>query len=164
MKTYAFGIVILTLVSTVSVEAGPKRTENVRVVERHDSESSYGVSLPGRSVTNGGAEATCNTFYNTTRCTAEGGSTTTYIPPVDHGYNVTGATLTLQTPDGRVAIVNCESKYALRFDYINRRSCRAPMTDVISVEFKGDKARLFWPVSLDGRKLESETYKIVAVR
>jgi hypothetical protein len=30
-------------------------------------------------------------------------------------------------------------------------------------EFDGDKAKLKWPVSLDGKKNESETYKILAV-
>ena len=30
-------------------------------------------------------------------------------------------------------------------------------------EFKGDKAKLYWPTSLDGKKTESETYKIIAV-
>ena len=27
----------------------------------------------------------------------------------------------------------------------------------------GDKAKLNWPVSIDGKKMESETYKILAV-
>jgi hypothetical protein len=30
-------------------------------------------------------------------------------------------------------------------------------------EFDGDKAKLKWPVSIDGRKMQSETYKILAV-
>jgi hypothetical protein len=33
----------------------------------------------------------------------------------------------------------------------------------IQVQFHGDKAKLRWPVSIDGKKLESETYKILAV-
>jgi len=33
----------------------------------------------------------------------------------------------------------------------------------IHAEFDGDKAKLRWPVSIDGKKFESETYKIVAV-
>jgi len=35
--------------------------------------------------------------------------------------------------------------------------------DDIQAEFDGDKAKLKWSVSIDGKKLESETYKIVGV-
>ena len=38
-----------------------------------------------------------------------------------------------------------------------------PIVDEIQVEFKGKNAKLFWPVSLDGKKMESETYKILGV-
>jgi hypothetical protein len=65
--------------------------------------------------------------------------------------------------DGKVVIVNCESKYKMRGDYINRRSCRMPVVEEIEVEFSKDSAKLFWPVSLDGKKLESETYKIIGI-
>jgi len=30
-------------------------------------------------------------------------------------------------------------------------------------KFEGDNAKLMWIVSIDGRKIESETYKILAV-
>jgi hypothetical protein len=60
-------------------------------------------------------------------------------------------------------VVNCESKYALRMDYINRRSCRTPMVNDIQAEFKGDNAKLRWPVRIDGKKTESETYNIIAI-
>jgi hypothetical protein len=83
--------------------------------------------------------------------------------PREVSYSVTGATLSLLLPDGRVAVVNCISKYRPRGDYINRRSCRMPMVDTFEVEFKGKDAKLRWPVSLDGKKFESETYRIVAV-
>jgi hypothetical protein len=45
----------------------------------------------------------------------------------------------------------------------NRRSCRTPIVDNIEADFKGDNAKLIWPVSLDGKKMESETYKILGV-
>jgi len=38
-----------------------------------------------------------------------------------------------------------------------------PITNEIDVEFKGKNAKLFWPVSVDGKKMESETYKILGV-
>jgi hypothetical protein len=43
------------------------------------------------------------------------------------------------------------------------RSCRIPLATKIDAEFSGDKAKLRWPVSIDGKKWESETYKILAV-
>lgn len=35
-----------------------------------------------------------------------------------------------------------------------------PLVGNIEAEFKSDNAKLIWPVSLDGKKMESETYKI----
>jgi hypothetical protein len=38
-----------------------------------------------------------------------------------------------------------------------------PIVDDIEAEFKGDNAKLIWPVSLDGKKMQSETYKILGI-
>ncbi len=80
-------------------------------------------------------------------------------------FKVHGATFTLQLPDGRLAIVNCESKFAehMAGSVGNRRSCRTPLVDSIQVDFNGDKAKLIWPVSVDGKKMQSETYKILGI-
>jgi hypothetical protein len=80
-------------------------------------------------------------------------------------FGVHGTTITLQLPDGRLAVVNCTSKFVESMDYhpSNRRSCRSPMVDNIEADFKGKNARLIWPVSLDGKKVQSETYKILGV-
>jgi hypothetical protein len=80
-------------------------------------------------------------------------------------FKVQGATFTLQLPDGRLAIVNCESKFAehMAGRVGNRRSCRTPLVDSIQANFNGDNAKLIWPVSIDGKKMQSETYKILGV-
>jgi hypothetical protein len=81
-------------------------------------------------------------------------------------YNVSGATLSLQLSDGRLAVVNCDSKVNWTdFSKMNqvRRSCKIPLANNIQAEFEGGKAKLKWPVSIDGKKLESETYRILAV-
>jgi len=83
--------------------------------------------------------------------------------PQTRSYTVTGATLTLQLPDRRLVRVTCESKYSLRFDYINRRSCRTPPADEVTAEFNGNEAKLIWSVSLDNRKTQSETYTILNI-
>ena len=84
---------------------------------------------------------------------------------VGKSFRVHGATFTLVIPDGRLVIVNCDSKFAEHFAGRagNRRSCRMPLVDEIQAEFKGDDAKLIWPVSLDGKKMQSETYKILAI-
>ena len=84
---------------------------------------------------------------------------------VGKSFKVHGATLTLQLPDGRLVIVNCESKFAehMAGRAGNRRSCRTPLVESIQADFKGDNAKLTWPVSLDGKKMQSETYKILAI-
>ena len=68
-------------------------------------------------------------------------------------------------PDGRAAIVNCESKFKERMvgPAGNHRSCRMPLVENIEAEFHGDKAKLIWVVSLDGKKMQSETYKVLAI-
>lgn len=80
-------------------------------------------------------------------------------------FKVQGATFTLQLPDGRLTIVNCGSKFAEHFAGRagNKRSCRTPLVDTLEADFKGDNAKLIWPVSLDGKKMQSETYKILGI-
>ena len=78
--------------------------------------------------------------------------------------NLRGATLTLVLPNGDSAVINCTSKFQERFAGPgNVRSCRVPLVDEFEATFDGDKAKLYWSTSLDGKKIESETYKIIAV-
>jgi hypothetical protein len=37
------------------------------------------------------------------------------------------------------------------------------VVDSIEADFKGDNAKLIWPVSLDGKKMQTETYKILGI-
>ncbi len=46
---------------------------------------------------------------------------------------------------------------------MRRKSCLIPMVDDLKAEFSGDAAKLKWPVSIDGKKIESETYKIMGI-
>ena len=84
---------------------------------------------------------------------------------VGKSFSVHGAALTLLLPDGRLAVVNCEYKFAehMAGPVGNRRDCREPLVDDIQVDFHGDNAKLVWPVSIDGKKMQSETYKILGV-
>jgi len=132
-------IYAMSLLMLVVASLAQAQKVRVKFVSREDHDSSYdyaGVYNIGGSTT-----ATATTFH------------------------VTGATLTLQLPDGRRAVVNCASKFAEHFAGPpgNRRSCHVPLVDDIQAEFRGDSAKLSWNVSIDGKKSRSETYKILAV-
>ncbi len=45
----------------------------------------------------------------------------------------------------------------------NHRNCREPLVENIQADFHGDNAKLIWVVSLDGKKMQSETYKVLAI-
>jgi hypothetical protein len=108
-------------------------------------------------------------FYS--QSNSYGGSTTTagsISPSVAVSYRVQGATFTLLLPDGRAAIVNCTYKHSAGTlaewgAGTNRRSCRMPLVNDFKAEFHGDNAKLIWPVSLDGKKTQSETFKVLAI-
>jgi hypothetical protein len=129
--------ILLLILGATSLATAQKL--NVKIVNREDQDTSYdyaGVYSIGGSTT-----ATSTTFH------------------------VTGATLTLQLPDGRTAVVNCASKFAEHFAGAagNRRSCHVPLVDDIEADFHGDSAKLTWNVSIDGKKNQSETYRILGV-
>jgi hypothetical protein len=80
-------------------------------------------------------------------------------------YQVRGATLSLLLPDSRLVVVNCDAKTNWT-DWHQGiyRSCRVPLANTdIQAKFDGDRATLIWSVSLDGKKKESETYKILGI-
>jgi hypothetical protein len=86
--------------------------------------------------------------------------------PTPVSYNVEGAWLWLLMPDGRTAVVSCASKYQLKLDGVNSRSCRIPTVDRLQAEFKGKKVKLNWQVlaGLDQWQYMSETYTLSEIR
>jgi hypothetical protein len=146
---------------------------DVKIIDRQDNETEYTYVVPGhfsaQSNSNSNASANCYGSDGNVNCNGSGTTTTTTngyaMPARQVTYHVRGATFTLQLPDGRLAVVNCESKFAEHFAGRagNHRSCRKPLVDNIQVDFHEDKAKLEWIVSLDGKKTQSETYKILAV-
>lgn len=127
-------IAVAGLIFTSAVSAGAQKL-NVKIVDRQDKEDQYDYAA----------------VYNNVA--------------VGKTFKVHGATFTLELPDGRLAVVNCESKFAehMAGRVGNRRSCRTPIVDNIEVDFRGENAKLIWPVSLDGKKMQSETYKILGI-
>jgi hypothetical protein len=133
MKRIA-ALILMGLVVASSAVAGGKERVAVTVIARHDSNVPYSYAF-------------ANGSYG-----------------LAQNLNLRGATLTLQLADGDAVVVNCTSKFQERFAGPgNVRSCRVPLVDQFEATFDGDKAKLFWATSLDGKKVESETYKIIAV-
>jgi hypothetical protein len=139
------------------------QTMGVKIVKREDGETGYSYVVPGQFTSSTNENVNCYAGSTNVNCSGSSRTTGYSTAPREISYSVVGATLSLLLPDGRLAVVNCVSKYSPRGDHINRRSCRRPLVDDIQAEFKGKKAKLMWPVSLDGKKLESETYTILAV-
>ncbi len=139
------------------------QTMSVKVIQRQNNETGVSGYVPGHFSSSSDTNANCYGGSTNVNCSGTTSSTGTYTAPRTISYSVTGATLSLLLPDGRVAVVNCVSKYKLKMDYVNQRSCRMPLVDDVQAEFKGKSAKLTWTASIDGKKFESETYKILAV-
>ena len=136
----------------------------VTIIDRQDSESSYSYMVPGRSTTNTQANADCSKTPNGANCSGGATSTTASIPAVAGTITVSGATLSLRLPDGRTVVVNCSGKpNHTEWTHSPVRNCRVPTTDKIQTEFDGANAKLIWPVGIDGKKTQSETYKIITI-
>ena len=160
---------IVLLLSSASLASAQKL--DVKIVGREDNETEYTYVVPGHFTAQSNSSANCygseSTLGNSSNVNCTGSTTTSgaTTPAQQISYHVRGATFTLLLPDGRAVVVNCESKFAehMAGPAGNHRSCRVPLVDNIQADFKGDKAKLMWVVSLDGKKIQSETYKVLAV-
>lgn len=137
----------------------------VKVLNRQDNETDYTYIVPGAFSAQSNSNVNCYGSDTNMNCNGSSEASGLSMPAQQISYHVRGATFTLQLPDSRVVVVNCESKFKERMagPRGNRRSCRIPLVDDIDADFHGDKAKLEWVVSLDGKKMESETYKILAI-
>ena len=149
------------------------QTMNVKIIQRQNSRTGYTFQIPGQASSKSSGNANCdaNSYGISTNVNCRGSDTTstTITAPQTISYSVTGATFSLLLPDGRVAVVNCAFKVKgfeagwTGNSAASSRSCRVPLVTSIQAEFKGKNAKLKWPVSIDGKKFESETYRILAV-
>ena len=160
----AMKIALLTVVLACFSSVSAQKLA-VKIVDRQGNETEYTYAVPGYSYSGSNANVNCIGSSTMVTCNGTSNTNTTTTPGHVVSFRVRGATLTLVLPDGRAAVVNCESKFKERFagPAGNRRSCHVPLVDDIEAEFKGDDAKLIWNVSIDGKKTQSETYKILAV-
>jgi hypothetical protein len=138
---------------------------NVKIIQRQNGQTQYTYAVAGHSTSTSNGNANCSGIGDSVNCNASGNTYTTTTAPHVVSYAVSGATYSLLLPDGRMAVVNCAAKFAEHFagPAGNHRSCRMPINDDLQVDFKGKNAKLIWPVSLDGKKMESETYTILGI-
>lgn len=128
----------------------------VQIIERRESNTEFTVSYPGYAQSNCSISAYSNQAH--VDCSQ------TNAPASVAAYHVQGFLLTLRLPDNRLVLVTCEKKANWSEWNTNwYRSCRHPLTDAVEADFAGDNAKLEWSVSLDGKKKQRETYKIIAV-
>jgi hypothetical protein len=159
-ETAALVLIILVFANSASAQKLA-----VRIIDRQDNDTDYTYVVPAHWFSNSNTNVNCGGSDTNVNCNGSTNTTGTITPAHQVPYHVRGATFTLQLPDGRAAVVNCESKFAERFAGRagNHRSCRIPLVENIDAEFHGDKAKLIWVVSLDGKKMQSETYKVLAI-
>jgi hypothetical protein len=150
-------LVAVVIVCFAPVSRAQKKKMSVQIVNRQSSETDYTYTVPGY------ATSSCNaSVYGNT---ASGNCIASAAPASSGSYSVHGATLSLLLPDGRIVVVNCNAKpnwtdWSHPTAY---RGCREPMTNIIDAEFDGDNAKLEWPFSIDGKKKQNETYKIIGI-
>jgi hypothetical protein len=153
----AVGLAALSL--AFSVRSASAQKVDASVLYRQDSDVAYHAVIPGYTGPNADVTGACTLDPDPANCPEE--SPTQSDSKVN--YTVVGTTLSLLLPDGRVALVNCVNRYSAKGTYINRRSCGMPMVEHVEAEFTGETAKLKWTVGTDGKKTESETYKVIAM-
>ena len=159
-----FALAAGLLFFAVNQPALPAERQTVKIIDRRESEGTYTYTLPGTTQSRSSTDLNCIAFPGSASCDATTTTNSSTMPARSLSYSVRGATFALLLNDGRVAVVNCASKLNLtEWTYAARRSCRIPIANEVEAEFSGASAKLFWSVSLDGNKTESETYKILGV-
>jgi hypothetical protein len=158
-------IALASLALLTSIQALAEDSLDVVVVDRQDNASTYTYVVPGYSNSSSNTSANCSAIGSTANCSGQVSTTSTSTTGFSGSYEVQGATLSLMLPDRRIVVVNCASKINWT-EWSNPgmyRSCRIPLVNKIQAKFAGDKAKIGWPVSIDGKKMQQETYKIIAI-
>lgn len=128
------------------------------VLYRQNSDNSYAAVIPRPDGSTPEGTIDCAADIANEAC-----AQTLAAAPGQPSLSVTGTTLSLLLPDGRIAVVNCLNKYSYKGTALNRRSCAMPLVEHVEANFDGPHARLKWLAGVDHPKTETETYKVVAL-
>jgi hypothetical protein len=135
-------------------------TLTVTIVGVQITSNTFSGVVPGFSTGNANGTGTCIASGSIVNCTGSTTGSGYTIPPRAYEYAVEGANYALRLPDNRVVTVTCAYKEKV---FGGARSCRRPMTATLKAKFDGNKAKLIWPIGVDGKKTESETYAVVRI-
>jgi hypothetical protein len=103
------------LVSTVVLLAGfvpihAADNLNVTIIDRQNHDTNYTYFVPGHSTSTANTDVNCSGSEASVNCSGTTRTSATTVPARSGSYIVRGATFSLQLPDGRIAVVNCDSK------------------------------------------------------
>lgn len=152
------GLAALSL--SISSASAAAQKVPVNVLYRQDSDVVYHAVIPGYSGPNADVTGACTLDPDPANCPDPNLNSDPKGTPT---YLLSGTTLSLGLPDGRIALVNCVSRHSANGNYINRHSCGMPMTERADAEFTGQSAKLSWTLASNGNKTQSETYRVVAL-
>ena len=112
--------IVLVGIAAASAQVTTAQKLDVKIIDRQDSSKAYAYSAPAYFRSQSNSSVSC---YGDVTCNGSTTTTGSISPPRQISYQVRGATFTLQLPDGRGAVVNCESKYRRlsRFTRVPRR-------------------------------------------
>jgi hypothetical protein len=154
---YSITMILLYFANSIAAEK-----MSVIILDQQNRDAGYRYVVPGYAITTSNAAGNIKGARNSASDAEADSSHKTNALGATESYLVTGATLTLKLSDNRIVVVNCSPK--INWAPIpGSRSCLIPPINKIKVEFSGDNATLTWPVSIDGKKIKKETYKILAV-
>lgn len=153
----ALGLASLSFALSVASAAAQKVSASV--LYRQDSDVLYHAVVPGYSGPNADITGACTLDPDPANCPDPQAGDAKGTP----SYMLMGTTLSLGLPDGRIALLNCVSRHSANGNYINRHSCGMPLTERVDAEITGQSARLSWMIGQNGKKTESETYRVVAL-
>lgn len=152
----AFGLAALSL--AYSAASANAQKVPVNVLYRQDSDIVYHAVIPGYSGPNADVTGACTLDPDPANCPDPNQAGDAKGTP---SYLLSGTTLSLGLPDGRIALVNCVSRHSANGNYINRHNCGVPLSTSAQAEFIGQSAKLSWNIT--SNKTDSETYKLVAL-
>jgi len=150
-------VALAVIPSTFSIQSARAQKIEASVLYRQASDVAYHAVIPGYSGPNADITGACTLDPDPANCPSPSSSSG------EPTYTLIGTTLSLGLPDGRIALVNCIDRHSAKGNYINRQSCGMPLGERVDVEFTGHSAKLTWLVGPEGKKAESQTYKVVAM-
>ena len=156
---------VIAVVVTFVITPAFAQKLSVKKINRQDNETGYSYVVPGYTSSNSNTNVNCFGAANTSNCngstTMTGLQQTWSASVLSRTRSYVLASFAGRTSGGRQLRKQIFGAHGVLRG--NHRSCRTPMVDEIEADFNGDKAKLKWPVSLDGKKMESETYKGIGV-